>query len=83
MLMISVGVRELSHHTSRYLARVKAGQSLEITERGRVIAVITPAVAGERPRRRPKVGGYCSEKPLTAAEIDAELAEGFGDDARR
>lgn len=81
--MISVGVRELSHHTSRYLARVKAGQSLEITERGRVIAVLTPAVAGERTRPRPKVGGYRSQNPLTAEEIDAELAEGFGDDDRR
>ncbi|HET6949752.1 MAG TPA: type II toxin-antitoxin system prevent-host-death family antitoxin [Acidimicrobiales bacterium] len=40
--MPSVGVRELSHHTSRHLARVKAGHSLEVTEHGRVIAVITP-----------------------------------------
>jgi prevent-host-death family protein len=82
--MTSVGVRELSHHTSRYLARVKAGQSLEITERGRVIAVITPATLDDQPQRpRPKVGGYRSKKPLTAEEIDAELARGFGDDDRR
>jgi prevent-host-death family protein len=82
--MTSVGVRELSHHTSRYLARVKAGQSLEITERGRVIAVITPATLGDQPRRpRPKVGGYRSKRPLTAEEIDAELTRGFGDDDRR
>lgn len=83
--MASVGVRELSHHTSRYLARVKAGQSLEITERGRVIAVISPADLDNRPYRdpRPRVGGYRSEKPLTAEEIDAELARGFGDDDRR
>jgi prevent-host-death family protein len=82
--MTSVGVRELSHHTSRYLSRVKAGQSLEITERGRVIAVITPAIRSSQPRRpRPKVGGYRSRKPFTAEEIDAELAQGFGDDDRR
>lgn len=82
--MSPVGVRELSHHTSRYLARVKAGQSLEVTEHGRVIALITPAVGSERPRRpRPKVGGYRSERPLTAEEIDADLAGGFGDDDRR
>lgn len=77
--MISVGLRELSHHTSRYLARVKAGQSLEVTEHGRVIAVITPAVPADRPRPRPKVGNYRSQRPLTAEEIDAELARGFGD----
>lgn len=82
--MASVGIRELSHHTSRCLARVKAGQRLEVTERGRVIAVITPAGPDGQPRRpRPRVGGYRSEHPLTAEEIDAELAHGFGDDARR
>lgn len=81
--MTSVGVRELSRHTSRRLARVKAGQSLEITERGRVIAVITPAVGAERRRRRPRVGRCRSDEPLTAEEIDGELADGFGDDARR
>lgn len=83
-LMLSVGVRELSHHTSRHLARVKAGQSLEITQGGRVIAVITPAVSADRPQRsRPTVGGYRSTKPLTAEEIDAQLERGFGDDNRR
>lgn len=82
--MSSVGIRELSHHTSRYLARVKAGHSLEVTERGRVIAVITPIAAVDQARRpRPKVGGYRSEAPLTAEEIDAELALGLGDDDRR
>jgi prevent-host-death family protein len=81
--MTPVGIRELSHNTSRYLARVKAGQSLEVTERGRVIAVISPVVS-ERPERpRPKVGGYRSERPLTADEIDAKLAQGFGQDDRR
>lgn len=65
--MTTVGIRELSHHTSRYLASVKAGRSVEVTERGRVIAVITPAGGGyERQRPRPKVGGYRSKKPLTA-----------------
>jgi prevent-host-death family protein len=81
--MTSVSVRELSHHTSRYLARVKSGQSLEIIEHGRVIAVITPADLSDRQRPRPKVGGYHSKSPLTAEEIDAELDRGFGDDDRR
>jgi prevent-host-death family protein len=82
--MPSVGVRELSHHTSRHLARVKAGQSLEVTEHGRVIAVITPVVSSEaHARPRPRVGGYRSDRPLTADEIDAALTEGFGDSDRR
>jgi len=79
----AIGVRELSHHTSRYLAQVKAGRTLAITERGRIIAVISPAPSTEEQvRRRPRVGGYRSAKPLTAEEIDAELARGFGSDDR-
>lgn len=82
--MDRVGIRELSHHTSRYVARVKAGTPLEITEHGTVVAVLSPAVASkERPKPRPKIGGYRSEGPLTAAEIDSELAHGFGNDDDR
>jgi prevent-host-death family protein len=77
--MSSVGVRELSHRTSRYLAQVKAGQRLEVTEHGRVIAVLVPVSDEETRRRpRPKIGGYRGRKPLTSEEIDAELARGFG-----
>jgi hypothetical protein len=30
------------------------------------------------PRPRPSVGGFRSERPLSAEEIDAELTRGFG-----
>lgn len=40
--METVGIRELRQHASRYLARVKAGASIGITERGRLIARISP-----------------------------------------
>ncbi|MGI8879620.1 MAG: type II toxin-antitoxin system Phd/YefM family antitoxin [Jatrophihabitans sp.] len=43
--MESIGVRELRQHASRWLARVAAGESFEITERGRPIASLVP-VAG-------------------------------------
>jgi hypothetical protein len=45
----------------------KAGQSIDVIET----------------RPCPKVGRYRSENPLTAEEIDAELARGFGDHDRR
>jgi len=43
-----IGVRELRQHASRYLEQVKAGEVVEVTERGKLIALLvspTPAIA--------------------------------------
>jgi prevent-host-death family protein len=40
-----VGVRELRQNLSRYLERVKAGETLGVTERGRQVATLIPAGA--------------------------------------
>lgn len=40
--MIRIGVRELRQDASRWLARVAAGESIEITDRGRLVAVLSP-----------------------------------------
>jgi prevent-host-death family protein len=40
-----VGVRELRQNLSRYLERVKAGESLIVTERGTEVARLTPSGA--------------------------------------
>ena len=49
--MEQVGVRELRLHASRYLERVEAGEAIEVTRRGRVIAVMSPpAPTGESER---------------------------------
>ena len=40
--MSRVGVRELRQHASRYLERVKAGEVVEVTERGKLVALLTP-----------------------------------------
>lgn len=37
-----VGVRELRQNLSVYLDRVKAGEVLEVTERGHAVALFTP-----------------------------------------
>ncbi len=37
-----VGVRELRQNLSKYLRRVVAGETLEVTERGRPVAVLSP-----------------------------------------
>lgn len=46
--MTRIGVRELRQHASRYLEQVKAGEVVEVTERGELVALLvspTPAVA--------------------------------------
>ena len=44
-IMTSVGVRELKGQLSRYLKRVKNGERLAITERGKLIAVLAAPAA--------------------------------------
>ncbi|GAC1331007.1 MAG: hypothetical protein NVSMB13_19240 [Mycobacteriales bacterium] len=43
--MERIGVRELRQHASRYLARVAAGEHLEVTDRGRPVALLVPVGA--------------------------------------
>lgn len=40
--MEQVGIRELRQNASKILARVKAGETVAVTDRGRAIARITP-----------------------------------------
>lgn len=40
--MARVGVRELKQNASAVLRRVKAGESIEVTERGEPVALIVP-----------------------------------------
>jgi prevent-host-death family protein len=37
-----IGVRELRQNASRYLALVKAGQTVEVTDRGELVALLVP-----------------------------------------
>jgi prevent-host-death family protein len=45
--MDQVGVRDLKQNASRVLARVKAGETLEVTEHGRPVARLTPVERGD------------------------------------
>jgi prevent-host-death family protein len=37
-----VGLRDLRHHTSEVLTRVRHGETIDVTDRGRLIARIVP-----------------------------------------
>lgn len=72
-------MRELTRHTSRWMARVKSGETLEVTEHGRVIARLVPEGGQRPPRRSIKLGGYHSGSVTTEEDLQAELARGFGE----
>ena len=40
----TVGMRELSQRTAKVMALVRAGETVEVTDRGKVVARIVPAV---------------------------------------
>ena len=40
--MHRIGVRELRQHASRYLALVARGEPIEVTDRGRPVAMLVP-----------------------------------------
>jgi prevent-host-death family protein len=45
----TVGVRELRQNLSRYLERVKEGETLTVTERGHEVARLSPLLGGVDP----------------------------------
>jgi|CXWL01.1.fsa_nt_gi prevent-host-death family protein len=47
--MIHVGVKELKNHLSRYLKKAHIGETIRVTDRGKVIAVVT----GVEPKTSP------------------------------
>ena len=40
--MARIGIRELRQRASEYLRRVEAGETIEVTDRGRPVALLTP-----------------------------------------
>ena len=50
--MTRIGVRELRQHASRYLSLVKAGEIVEVTERGELVALLVSPRRDETARDR-------------------------------
>ena len=50
--MERIGVRELRQHASRYLDRVKSGETVEVTERGQLVALLVPPHPARDARER-------------------------------
>ena len=89
--MERIGVRELRQHATRYLGRVKAGETVEVTERGQLIALLVPPAPGaaererliatgqlvpaSRPFRVPRRAPLPAGQPSTSAALDDIRAE--------
>jgi prevent-host-death family protein len=54
--MASVGIRELRQRASELLRRVEAGETIEVTDRGRPVAVLAP-VPDQGPIARLRASG--------------------------
>jgi antitoxin (DNA-binding transcriptional repressor) of toxin-antitoxin stability system len=63
-----VGVRELRQNLSVYLARVKKGERLAVTERRQVVAVLSPVDADHDPLSRLVATGRATaaSRPVSA-----------------
>ncbi|MEJ7774411.1 MAG: type II toxin-antitoxin system prevent-host-death family antitoxin [Nocardioidaceae bacterium] len=89
--MERVGVRELRQNASRYLRRVKSGETVEVTERGKLVALLVPPtsaatarerliadgrlLAAPRPRYLPKRVASRSVAADTSAALDEQRGE--------
>lgn len=56
-----IGVRELRQNLSVYLRRVEAGETLEVSERGRTVALLTPLPRSASPLERLIAEGRATE----------------------
>ncbi|HET7326055.1 MAG TPA: type II toxin-antitoxin system prevent-host-death family antitoxin [Nocardioidaceae bacterium] len=55
--MERIGVRELRQNASRYLALVKAGETVEVTERGELVALLVSPHGSRTARDRMVAAG--------------------------
>src|SRR6202162_5407426 len=70
--MLSVGIRELRQRASELLRQVERGESIEITDRGRPVAVLSPLPPGS-PYRRMLVEGEIARASRKMGELPEPL----------
>ena len=70
--MTSVGVRELRQRASELLRRVAAGETIEVTDRGRAVALLSP-LPKAGPLARLRAVGEVTPPVGDLAELSAPL----------
>jgi prevent-host-death family protein len=77
--MASVGVRELRQRASELLRRVAAGETIEVTDRGRPVALLSP-MPEAGPLERLRAAGEVSPATGELDELPAPLPLPAGQD---
>jgi prevent-host-death family protein len=77
--MAAIGVRELRQRASELLRRVERGETIEVTDRGRPVAVLVPPPAGG-PLERLRALGELEPAQGTLDDLPAPLVLASGID---
>ena len=75
--MTSVGIRELRQRASELLRRVEAGETIEVTDRGRPVALLSP-MPETGPLERLRAGGEVSSATADLNDLAPPLSPGPG-----
>jgi prevent-host-death family protein len=70
--MTTVGIRELRQRASELLRRVEAGETIQVTDRGRPVAVLAP-LPDRRPLERLRSAGDVNAARGDLAELPPPL----------
>ncbi|MGH3640654.1 MAG: type II toxin-antitoxin system Phd/YefM family antitoxin [Mycobacterium sp.] len=75
--MQQIGIRELRQHASVWVAKVKAGATIQITDRGNPVARLVPINSADQDREALIAAGLLipAARPRTALSID-DLVQG-------
>lgn len=73
--MDRVGIRELRQNLSVHLRRVKRGESLEVTEHGRPVAVLGPKPRSGTPRERMVASGRLTPGRQRLSDLGPPLVD--------
>ncbi len=71
--MTRIGIRELRQKASEYLRRVEAGETIEVTDRGRPVALLTP-IPEVPPLERLRASGDLYEAEGSLDDVPEPLA---------
>lgn len=75
--MTRIGIRELRQKASEYLRRVEGGETIEVTDRGRPVALLTP-IPQAPPLERLRASGEIEEADMDINDLPDPLELGDG-----